>query len=206
MTFDQWPILALNRIEWVVPPIPGRCLHQPRLEPIHANQLDFGLTRKAVPLVFAVVLAAIIGSGPQRPPVPPKDYRPPVPAQVVPPAGVPQLLHDDHSPAEGTLHGRLGRVIPAVPLLPLVGRPHDRRKVLLRRGHHHVFILHHHVLAAAGSPDLIGAGSAEDVRREQCVDSVPLRLVQRRRLAGELLGFLLARHASSPLTRNCRGR
>ena len=90
------------------------------------------------------------------------------------------------------------RTTVSVPLLPLVGRPHDRRKVLLRRGHHHVFILHHHVLAAAGSPDLIGAGSAEDVRREQCVDSVPLRLVQRRRLAGELLGFLLARHASSP--------
>lgn len=155
--FDQRPVLALNRTEWVIPPIPGRCLHQLRLEPIHTHQLGVGLSREAVPFVFAVVLAAVVGSGPQRPPVPPQDYRPPIPAQVATVPGAAQFLHNDTPSAEGALHLRLGRVLPAVFRFPLVDRPHDRREIPLRGGCLGVSVtVQHHADVLRGVPAFCG--------------------------------------------------
>ena len=69
---------------------------------------------------------------------------------------------------------------PPISRFPLVGLPHDRQEVPLRRGHPHILDAHRRVLMAAGSPDLIGAGTAEDVRGEQGVDGLQLSITQGR--------------------------
>ena len=65
-SLSERPGLTLYRTERIITAtvIPCRTFSKSRFEPINADQFAVRLTREAVPFVFAIVLAAVVGPGP----------------------------------------------------------------------------------------------------------------------------------------------